>query len=77
MLPGTFVDDAERELHLCRVNADGAAVLAAACLEQEIGLVTFHPTSCLMVIMLLPTWKVMLLRLMYTGIAKPWQRNGS
>lgn len=36
------VDDAEREPHLCRrINADGAAVLAAACLEQEIGLVTF------------------------------------
>jgi len=26
---------------ICAVNADGAAVLAAACLEQEIGLVTF------------------------------------
>ncbi len=36
------VDDAEREPHLChRINADGAAILAAACLEQEIGLVTF------------------------------------
>jgi dTDP-4-dehydrorhamnose reductase len=36
------VDDAEREAHLCRcINADGAAILATACLEQEIGLVTF------------------------------------
>lgn len=36
------VDDAEREAHLCRrINADGAAILAAACLEQEIELVTF------------------------------------
>ena len=36
------VDDAEREPHLCRsINADGAAILAAACLKQEIGLVTF------------------------------------
>lgn len=36
------VHDAEREPHLCRrIDADGAEILAAACLEQEIGLVTF------------------------------------
>jgi dTDP-4-dehydrorhamnose reductase len=36
------VDDAEWESHLCHhINADGAAILATACLEQEIGLVTF------------------------------------
>ncbi|MDX2230916.1 MAG: family 1 glycosylhydrolase [Leptolyngbyaceae cyanobacterium bins.349] len=36
------VDDAEREPHVClKINADGAAILANACMEQEIGLMTF------------------------------------
>lgn len=36
------VDDAEGEPDLCRsINTDGAAILAATCFEQEIGLVTF------------------------------------
>jgi dTDP-4-dehydrorhamnose reductase len=36
------VDDAEREPHLCQqINADGAAILAQACVERDIGLVTF------------------------------------
>lgn len=36
------VDDAERERDLCwLVNTDGAAILAKACLEREISLVTF------------------------------------
>jgi dTDP-4-dehydrorhamnose reductase len=36
------VDEAEREPQLCRrINAEGAAVLAAACLEREVALVTF------------------------------------
>jgi dTDP-4-dehydrorhamnose reductase len=36
------VDDAEREPHLCqKINADGAAILAQACVERNIGLVTF------------------------------------
>ncbi|MBD2091334.1 sugar nucleotide-binding protein [Microcoleus sp. FACHB-1515] len=36
------VDDAEREPHLCRrINADGAAILAGACAERNVGLVNF------------------------------------
>ncbi|MBD2068214.1 sugar nucleotide-binding protein [Leptolyngbya sp. FACHB-671] len=36
------VDDAEREPHLCqKINADGAAILAQACVERSVGLVTF------------------------------------
>jgi dTDP-4-dehydrorhamnose reductase len=36
------VDDAEQEPHVCwSVNADGAAILAKACLQREISLVTF------------------------------------
>lgn len=36
------VDDAEREPHVCwSANAEGAAILAKACLHQEIALVTF------------------------------------
>lgn len=36
------VDDAEREPHLCRrINAEGAAILAEACVDQNISLVTF------------------------------------
>jgi dTDP-4-dehydrorhamnose reductase len=36
------VDDAEREPHLCqRINADGAAILAEACVQRQISLVTF------------------------------------
>ncbi|MBD2459568.1 sugar nucleotide-binding protein [Oscillatoria sp. FACHB-1407] len=36
------VDDAEREPHLCyRVNADGAAILAEACAQRNIGLINF------------------------------------
>ena len=36
------VDDAEREPHLCqRINADGAAILAQACVQQNIALLTF------------------------------------
>jgi dTDP-4-dehydrorhamnose reductase len=36
------VDDAEREPHVCQqINADGAAILAQACVERSIGLVTF------------------------------------
>lgn len=36
------VDDAEREPHLCRrINADGAAILADACVQRNIGLVNF------------------------------------
>jgi len=62
------VDDAEQEPHLChRVNADGAAVLAAACLERR-GLVTFSSDLVFDGNRAAPTWKVMLLhRLMYTA----------
>ncbi|HEY9622064.1 MAG TPA: family 1 glycosylhydrolase, partial [Crinalium sp.] len=36
------VDDAEREPHVCRlINADGAAILADACVRHEIALVAF------------------------------------
>lgn len=36
------VDDAEREPHLChRINAGGAAILADACAQRNIGLITF------------------------------------
>jgi dTDP-4-dehydrorhamnose reductase len=36
------VDDAEREPHLCqRINADGAAILAKACIEHDASFVTF------------------------------------
>lgn len=36
------VDDAEREPHLCRrINADGAAILADACVQRNVGLVNF------------------------------------
>jgi len=36
------VDDAEREPHLCRfINADGAAILAHACVQHDISFVTF------------------------------------
>ena len=36
------VDDAEREPHLCRrINADGAAILAEACVQHAISFVTF------------------------------------
>jgi dTDP-4-dehydrorhamnose reductase len=36
------VDDAEREPHLClRINADGAAILADACVQRNIGLINF------------------------------------
>lgn len=36
------VDDAEREPHLCRlINSDGAAILANACAQRNIGLVNF------------------------------------
>jgi dTDP-4-dehydrorhamnose reductase len=36
------VDDAEREPHLCRrINADGAAILADACAQRNIGLINF------------------------------------
>lgn len=36
------VDDAEHEPHLCqKINADGAAILAQACVERNVGLVTF------------------------------------
>ena len=36
------VDDAEQHPHLCRqINADGAAILAEACAEQDISFVTF------------------------------------
>jgi dTDP-4-dehydrorhamnose reductase len=36
------VDDAEREPHLCqRINADGAAILAKACLQHDASYVTF------------------------------------
>ncbi|MBD2257702.1 family 1 glycosylhydrolase [Pseudanabaena sp. FACHB-2040] len=36
------VDDAEREPELCRrINAEGAAILAEACMEQEASYVTF------------------------------------
>ena len=36
------VDDAEREPHLCRqINAEGAAILASACVQHNISFVTF------------------------------------
>jgi dTDP-4-dehydrorhamnose reductase len=36
------VDDAEREPHLClRINADGAAILADACVQRNVGLINF------------------------------------
>ncbi|BAZ22921.1 dTDP-4-dehydrorhamnose reductase [Kalymmatonema gypsitolerans NIES-4073] len=36
------VDDAEREPHVClRVNAEGPAILAAACAQHNVGLLTF------------------------------------
>lgn len=36
------VDDAEQEPHLCRlINSDGAAILANACAQRNIGLVNF------------------------------------
>jgi dTDP-4-dehydrorhamnose reductase len=36
------VDDAEREPHLCRrINTDGAAILADACAQRQIGLINF------------------------------------
>ncbi|MDX2244595.1 MAG: family 1 glycosylhydrolase [Leptolyngbyaceae cyanobacterium bins.302] len=36
------VDDAEREPHLClRINAEGAAILANACVQRNVGLVNF------------------------------------
>lgn len=36
------VDEAEREPQLCRqINTEGAAILAAACVERQLGLVTF------------------------------------
>ncbi len=36
------VDDAEREPHLClRINADGAAILADACADRNIGLINY------------------------------------
>lgn len=36
------VDDAEREPHLCqKINADGAAILANACVKRDTALVTF------------------------------------
>jgi len=74
MLPGTF-DDAEREPHLChRVNADGAAVLA--CLEQEIGLVTFSSDLVFDGNRAAPTWKVMLLPLNVYGHSKAMAEMG-
>lgn len=36
------VDDAEREPHLClRINAEGAAILADACVQRNVGLINF------------------------------------
>lgn len=36
------VDDAEREPHLClRINAEGAAILANACVQRNVGLINF------------------------------------
>ncbi|MBD3884682.1 sugar nucleotide-binding protein [Phormidium tenue FACHB-886] len=36
------VDDAEREPHLCyQINADGAAILADACAQRNVGLINF------------------------------------
>lgn len=36
------VDDAEREPHLCcRINADGAAILAVVCAQRRLGLINF------------------------------------
>lgn len=36
------VDDAEREPHVCyRINADGAAILADACAQRNVGLINF------------------------------------
>ncbi len=36
------VDDAEREPHLCyQINADGAAILADACAQRDVGLLSF------------------------------------